>query len=242
MRAEWLQSVVRDVQIAAALALDPDANACDVVVKLAATMQPPLGRAEQILAVYFLQRTAWEILDASVQFRALTYAAAHAEYRWIVDVTERTAWVGIPEGIARRERLLPQARLALRIREYLDTHALEKITLARLAHELGCSVRTTTAEFKREYGMSVHLYVIKCRLAEAARLLVTTEMKISAVAEAVGFHDQTALYRHFRRIVGVTPAALRQNPAQPLSVTQIRAQETLEKLRAYRMRGNDDAE
>jgi AraC-like DNA-binding protein len=157
-----------------------------------------------------------------VQCGVITQAAAYSHYRHIVDTTEHTAWADIPTRVREREAPTGGDPLAVRIREYLDSHSLEKITLDSLAGAVGCSVRTATAAFRRAYGISVHIYLIRRRLAEAARLLVTTHMKVSAVAESVGFQDQTALYRHFRQVLGSTPTQVRKKPqSAELMATQL---------------------
>ena len=60
--------------------------------------------------------------------------------------------------------------------------------------------------FTNAYGMPPHRYVTGRRIDLARRLLLDG-VRPAEVSAAVGFHDQAHLTRHFRRTLGVTPAA-----------------------------------
>ena len=51
---------------------------------------------------------------------------------------------------------------------------------------------------------------MQLRIHTAARLLAETSRPVSAIAREVGFYDQSALTRYFKRIMGVTPTAFRK--------------------------------
>ena len=74
--------------------------------------------------------------------------------------------------------------------------------LARLAR---LSKGSLIASFKARFGLSPGRYLIQVRVDEAKHLL-TGGTDIADVASAVGFADQSDLTRHFRAILGVTPA------------------------------------
>jgi AraC-like DNA-binding protein len=56
--------------------------------------------------------------------------------------------------------------------------------------------------------MPPHAYLTRLRIMRAKELLATGE-RPSSIAPQVGFYDQSQLTRHFRRIVGTTPARYR---------------------------------
>ena len=53
--------------------------------------------------------------------------------------------------------------------------------------------------------MPPHAYLTHLRIARAKQLL-RSGIRASNIAPTVGFHDQAQLTRHFRRLVGTTPA------------------------------------
>jgi AraC-like DNA-binding protein len=125
----------------------------------------------------------------------------------------QSAFVELVEVIARQrlERPLEPRRTAdaapravERIREQLrdepdaDLHALTQAT--------GLSRFQVLRAFKRRYGLPPHAYGLCVRIARARHLLARGAAAVD-VAHACGFVDQSHFTRHFKRLVGVTPAA-----------------------------------
>jgi AraC-like DNA-binding protein len=66
--------------------------------------------------------------------------------------------------------------------------------------------------FSREFGLPPHRYATGRRIDRARKLLLDG-MPAAEVAVAVGFYDQAHLTRHFRRMLGTTPAAFARRAA-----------------------------
>ena len=64
--------------------------------------------------------------------------------------------------------------------------------------------------FSAEFDISPHQYLVTRRVDRARRLLLAGEPP-HAVAAATGFYDQSHLTRHFKRVVGTTPARYAAN-------------------------------
>ena len=92
-----------------------------------------------------------------------------------------------------------------RSRDYLHAHFDQNVRLEDLAAIAGLSKGTLIAGFKAHFGVPPQRYLIQVRLAEA-RALLRQGIGIAEVAYAVGFADQAHLTRHFRAVLGVTPA------------------------------------
>ncbi|MEM7627487.1 MAG: helix-turn-helix transcriptional regulator, partial [Planctomycetota bacterium] len=63
-------------------------------------------------------------------------------------------------------------------------------------------------------GRTPHQYVMERRVERVKALLCDKafgDRGIASIALACGFTDQSHLGRHFKRLVGVTPAAYRRN-------------------------------
>jgi AraC-like DNA-binding protein len=80
---------------------------------------------------------------------------------------------------------------------------------------------TCVAPFGAQVGMPPHRYLTHLRIARAKELLARS-VRASDVAPLVGLYDQAQLTRHFRRLVGTTPALYgrRRRHANALDVIQ----------------------
>ena len=100
--------------------------------------------------------------------------------------------------------------LAAQIDRYIRTHLKENITVAALCRRFAVSKNKLYAIAHEWFGMPVSGYVAALRIEEAKRLLVTTDMPISEVAESVGISDSNYFAKCFKSAVGVTPLKYRK--------------------------------
>lgn len=91
-----------------------------------------------------------------------------------------------------------------RVAEFLREHYAEPVSLRSLAVLAEMSPFHLVRSFKKELGLPPHVYLTQLRLQEAKRLLARGH-SLAETAAAVGFYDQSALSRHFKKIYGVTP-------------------------------------
>jgi transcriptional regulator GlxA family with amidase domain len=106
--------------------------------------------------------------------------------------------------IARIRGGLPPKALG-RVREYIDAHLHERITIDSLADLVGLSMFHFVRAFKQSEGTTPHNYVIQRRVKRAMELLASTDLPLSEIALAAGFSDQSHCGRRFREHVGVRP-------------------------------------
>jgi transcriptional regulator GlxA family with amidase domain len=107
-----------------------------------------------------------------------------------------------------RGGLLPGA--IRRVREYIEAHLDEKVSLQTLASVAGVSMFHFARAFKQSEGVTPHDYLIRCRVRRTMELLAGTDLSISEVAASVGFSDQSHCVRRFRERVGVCPRVYRR--------------------------------
>jgi len=116
-----------------------------------------------------------------------------------------------PGGEARgtEERSGLSATRLRRALDFLEENLERDIPLVDLAASAALSPYHFARQFKAATGLTPHAYLISRRVERAKDLLSHTGLPIAAVAAAVGFSHQSHLTRHFKRLVGTTPARFR---------------------------------
>ncbi|HEX7116821.1 MAG TPA: AraC family transcriptional regulator [Steroidobacter sp.] len=92
---------------------------------------------------------------------------------------------------------------------HIEDNLESDLSLAEIARVAGVSVSHLKTLFRQSTGTPVHQYVLRRRVERAKLLLGDTSLSIAQVAFATGFAHQSHLARHMRKILGVTPAAVR---------------------------------
>jgi AraC family transcriptional regulator len=98
-----------------------------------------------------------------------------------------------------------------RVTDYINENLSRKLTLTEIAGVANLSTDHFARSFKAATGLSPHQYVIHQRVERAKTMLVGTDRSIVDVAGAVGFSNQSHLAFHVRRLLSVSPKALRQS-------------------------------
>lgn len=91
-----------------------------------------------------------------------------------------------------------------RVRDYIESHADQNITIGELAREAGVSRVYLSRAFTHHFGVPPHVYLNAVRLAHARRLLMRG-MPLAAVATTAAFADQSHFNRRFKGAVGLAP-------------------------------------
>jgi len=95
-----------------------------------------------------------------------------------------------------------------RVLELIAAALDARLTIERLAREVGLSPAHFARAFKETMGRAPHQYLLALRLERARRLLETTQATLSDIAQRTGFADQAHFTRLFKRVFGTTPGAL----------------------------------
>lgn len=108
----------------------------------------------------------------------------------------------------RRAQTPDQVRLE-KVREYLRRNLSQHITLADMAHVAGLSKYHFSREFKLLTGQAPMQALRNERVAAARALILSTPLKLHAIARQVGFADEYQLSRVFKRVTGKSPKQIR---------------------------------
>ncbi|MGR3248309.1 MAG: AraC family transcriptional regulator [Paracoccus sp. (in: a-proteobacteria)] len=103
----------------------------------------------------------------------------------------------------------PERQISGRIKdaiEYLDSVVEHDVSLDDLCRITGLGRRQTITAFRRVTGLPPHAWHLQKKVLLVKRLLRAGLSPADAAAQA-GFSDQSHMGRHFKAIVGITPAA-----------------------------------
>ena len=139
------------------------------------------------------------------------------------DATARMFAVGflLMGGALKREQLsrrlgdeLTDRRLT-RVLEYIRHNYCREIKLDELANEAGISRFHFVRLFRKKLQTTPYQYIVNLRLNSAQALLRSTDLDISAIAQACGYRDSGHFAASFRSKVGSHPSQFRrQGPSK----------------------------
>jgi AraC family transcriptional regulator len=118
----------------------------------------------------------------------------------------------IAGGGEARTRVDARARCrAIEAALWLEAHLAEPVRLAEAARVAGLSPYHFLRVFAAVVGVTPHQYVMRLRLARAAKLLCEGPLPVTDVALEAGFADLSNFVRTFARAAGVPPLEFRKN-------------------------------
>jgi len=104
-----------------------------------------------------------------------------------------------------------ERRMPAEILEYLDNNYTEKITIQELAKRSFYNPSYFSRIFSETYGITITEYVFQKRFGRACALLEESDMTVEEVASAAGYRDTAAIFKHFKKMLHVTPAEYRKS-------------------------------
>jgi len=111
-------------------------------------------------------------------------------------------------GVAVGKATAPKAE---QMASYIARHYHEAFSLHDLAREVRLHPNYAMTLFKRTFHTTVNQSLIHFRIAQAQRLLVTTDEKIVDVALQSGFRTMSRFYEAFQRACGCSPTRYRKD-------------------------------
>ncbi|MFD0696715.1 AraC family transcriptional regulator [Paenibacillus sp. GCM10027628] len=97
-----------------------------------------------------------------------------------------------------------------KIMEYIHDHYANRLTLTELSRIFGYSPQHLNRIFRKELGYSVHQYILKIQLEQAAELLGNKMLTVEQVADRVGM-EWRSFYRLFQRMYQRSPGQFRKD-------------------------------
>lgn len=147
--------------------------------------------------------------ELSALFEKLFYAVS--EYSDVLFL-ESVGYVSLAFAKLKKHGLLVNNKrktkkplFARSVQEYLSEHFCEQITSADISKELFYNQSYFCRLFRENFGVSFLDYLMLYRISKAKLMISSENLRVSEVAEKVGFLDASYFSRCFKRIVGVSP-------------------------------------
>ena len=99
--------------------------------------------------------------------------------------------------------------IVMEIVSYIESHLQEKILLDDIAQNMNYSKYYLNRIFSSVVGCTMHKYIQRRRLTEAARLLAETEIPISEISSKACYDSHQAFTLAFRQFYQCTPQTCR---------------------------------
>ncbi|MEK8126664.1 response regulator [Paenibacillus filicis] len=100
--------------------------------------------------------------------------------------------------------------LAERAIRYMEQHYMEECSLTAVSAHVHLNPNYFSNLFKKQTGESFSGYLAKLRADKAKMLLANTDMKITEIAQAVGYADSNYFATAFKQSVGRSPSEYRK--------------------------------
>lgn len=97
---------------------------------------------------------------------------------------------------------------------YLRENLSERVTLEGVAYHVGLSRGYLSTIFKAELGQTFTDFVNKMRVEKGKDLLLNPELSLAAIADLVGYNDQSYFTKMFAKQVGMSPGQYRKKRGQ----------------------------
>lgn len=112
-------------------------------------------------------------------------------------------------SISDKQTTIPEAYL--QIKSFIETNYMNPLNLADLAQRIQKSPAHFNKMFKHFYSITPINYLIKVRMEQAAYLLQDHNLKISTIAEMVGYQNVYFFSKFVKQFYGLSPKKLRES-------------------------------
>lgn len=104
-----------------------------------------------------------------------------------------------------RRRVDVRSGLAQRAADWIEAHCQENVTARQLSEVLGYSPWYIMHCFSDAFSMSVHSYLMRCRMVKVKEAISRKEKSLEEIALDNGFSSRSSMHKAFVRVYGITP-------------------------------------
>lgn len=97
------------------------------------------------------------------------------------------------------------------LKQYLDEHFAEDVSLHTLAEVTGYSKNYLCRMFHEGTGMTINAYLNAARINRAAELLTNTDLDVADIGRRCGYNSVHYFIKAFKKMIGVPPGSYRRS-------------------------------
>ncbi len=109
-----------------------------------------------------------------------------------------------------KSQYISKNNLEKQVKDYIDENFQTIKTNSDIAAKLSYNEQYLNFLFKKTYKITIHKYITKLRLEEAAKLLVSTELSVGEIIHTVGFESDENFFSIFKAKFNTTPLKYRK--------------------------------
>lgn len=104
--------------------------------------------------------------------------------------------------------------------DHIKSNYQDGINVSDIAGHIGISRAYLNHAFQKELGISIQKFLIDFRMHKAANLLVSTTNSIKEISQAIGYEDQLAFSKAFKKKFGISPKLYRTHKLKTVSYAE----------------------
>lgn len=202
---------------------DPEYHVVTVPLAWFLQCRLPTGFVDRLLAGSFLTASVAERLGAETErcrqwIRDLGDGKSDPPEEfllelqaWLVRISKVLPDRGGGGGRGRRPQDAGAAGKAEQMAGYIARHHQEDIGVEDVAGHVGLHPNYAMTLFRRTFRTTLNGYLTHYRIAQAQRLLSTTDDKVVDVGFEAGFRTSSGFYEAFRKACGTSPSRFRRS-------------------------------
>lgn len=120
--------------------------------------------------------------------------------------------ISIYESMAKKNPDLDKGdeRVISSIMRYMQEHLSEEVSLSVLSEVFHLNPQYISQLFKNKIGVGFLAYLTNIRIEKAKKLLLSTSMSVTEIAEYSGYSDYRVFTKVFKKTEGITPSQFRR--------------------------------
>lgn len=97
---------------------------------------------------------------------------------------------------------------------YMENNFVKNLSLSEVAERIHLNAEYFSRRFKKETGYKFSEFLLKIRMEEAHRLLLTTDLSVTRIAGETGFNNDSYFSASFKKYFGKNPNEVRKSKDQ----------------------------
>jgi len=183
-----------------ATAIDPEDNDQLVALTLVYYSLVP------IFLHYIAKRPELE-LEKKIDYAKLTRFDLHASWSEAVLFLRHLAETLLTSSTSENDMVQQSIQ---KIHKYIEQNLHENLSLTSLGEVTGYNPSYLSRLYKQMTGRSLFEYITEVRLNRAKKLLMDNRLKMTEIAEQIGFTSEHYFYRFFKKETSFTPVEYRE--------------------------------